>query len=663
MMGGLGAAGGLLAFAFMAVFLAAGFLAACRFFGEREPQAVRVAMGAAFGLFLMMWLPALVSFVAGFTPAAQWVALALALALACALCLRRRRGAPGLRFAPPAWTARGLLCRGNAVLAATVAPLLVLSLGLLWTHTLAPGADGGLHVGQSTYGDLSLHAGLITSISWQRTFPPNYSLLSGSVPVGYPFLCDSISSSLLSVGAPLRLAYMMPMAAALFSLLAMAYLFFRSWLGSDGKASFATSLFFVGGGFGFAYFFDLYRQPGGGPGKLSQMMSSFYDTPTNYPSVNLRWVNVIADMLIPQRATLFGWAVLVPCLYLLMRAVFDEGRRDYFAPLAALAGGLPLVHTHSFLALALVSAACFAYAASERARRAGSAADRAFAAFALCGAGALALALPQLALFTFRQASASGGGFVKWHFNWANDQDNYFWFYVKNIGLPYIFAVPAFLHAGRRLRWLYGGGLLVLLVGELAVFQPNEYDNNKLLFVWFLLTCGIFASWCADVFSAMRGGKAARGAWFAAAAVVAACNVSGVLTLAREAASDYVLFEGGHVQAAEFIKGNTAPDALFLTASNHNNAVAALAGRNIVCGTGSYLYYHGVRYDEAEMLAYELLTDPTPGLVEASGIDYVYMGDYERSYARGGGGAAERFYASSYAVAYENELVTIYKVR
>ena len=68
---------------------------------------------------------------------------------------------------------------------------------------------------------------------------------------------------------------------------------------------------------------------------------------------NIRWVNVLVDMMLPQRATLFGWAVLFPALYLLCRAVYQGQRRCFFL-VGLMAGALPMIHTHSFLALGLV---------------------------------------------------------------------------------------------------------------------------------------------------------------------------------------------------------------------------------------------------------------------------------------------------------------------
>ena len=60
-------------------------------------------------------------------------------------------------------------------------------------------------------------------------------------------------------------------------------------------------------------------------------------------------------MLIPQRATLFGWAILFPVLALILK-----GRRQhdktYWILSAILSGGLVLIHTHSFLALGICCA-------------------------------------------------------------------------------------------------------------------------------------------------------------------------------------------------------------------------------------------------------------------------------------------------------------------
>ncbi|MCL2742041.1 MAG: hypothetical protein FWE70_08075, partial [Oscillospiraceae bacterium] len=337
--------GWLISVAYTLPYMAAGILAACVALRNEGP-AEKVAVGSGMGLFLMMWLPALASLAMGFTALAQAVALipCLVFIVFAIKVMRSRSGGSPLK---PSWDGlKACLLRERTALF-VVAPLTALFLILLSSHSLMPDGSGNLTVGQSTYGDLSLHAGLITSISEQGAFPPMYSLVSGEVPVGYPFLCDSVSASPHTLGAGLREAYMVPMAFAAFAVFLCAFAFFRMWLRGGGRAAFATVTFFVGGGFGFAYFLDLYKADPSAPGKLQAMMEGFYTTPTNLVDKGVYWVNAIADLMIPQRATLFGWAVLIPCLYLLIKGLRVKGGA-YLTIAGVMAGGLPLIHTHSF---------------------------------------------------------------------------------------------------------------------------------------------------------------------------------------------------------------------------------------------------------------------------------------------------------------------------
>ena len=96
-------------------------------------------------------------------------------------------------------------------------------------------------------------------------------------------------------------------------------------------------------------------------------MTGYYKTPTNQPDPNnLRWSNVICDLMVPQRTLLGGWCMVIPCFYLL----FSEFRARTRDPenggrgiilLGVWAGALPLIHTHSFLALGLASVGCLCY--------------------------------------------------------------------------------------------------------------------------------------------------------------------------------------------------------------------------------------------------------------------------------------------------------------
>ncbi len=572
---------------------------------KKEPAGIRWWLGLVIGLAAAMWLPALFSFALGFNTLSVVLSAGAAL-LVFALLLLKRPGSAGLAEPQPV-DRRALFC---------VLPLLLLSLFILYTHTLLPAEDGSLHTGQSTFGDMPMHLGFISSIANQSGFPPYYSILP-KTPVGYPFLCESASSALFSLGLPLRFALMLPSAFALCAVLFGGYFFFRQWKKDGRKAALAFFLFFIGGGFGIFYFLKGSLQ---NPGNFTRIFTAFYETPTNYVEENIRWVNPIADMLIPQRATLFGWALLFACLFLLYRAVF-EGEERYFFPLGVLAGCLPLIHTHSFLALGIISAVLLVFAAVKKGVH-----WRTLRSWAIYGTAAMVLALPQLLLFTFKQSSEQG--FLRLSWNWANAGDNYFWFYIKNIGLPYLLIIPALIKADKDSRRLYAGGLAILAVCEVIVFQPNPYDNNKLLFIWHLLTCGLVAGYLVDVYDRMKNLRILRAA--AAVLAIAVCTVSGSLTLVREVVSDYQLFSADEVALSEYVVKNTPKEAVFLTATNHNNAVAALAGRNIVCGSPSYLYYHGLDYYGQMAAVEEMYERPSAKLLTANGVEYVLIGSGER---------------------------------
>ncbi len=448
----------------------------------------RLWLGLTIGLLLLTWLPSLFALIIGFTVLAQILACVLVTAagtvcLAVLLSKKRRGYKSNRRF-------NGSL----PVFLLVTVPVIVLGAVLLHTHILMKHSDGSIWVGQVTYGDLAMHLGFITSIAEQTTFPPQYSIFPGHA-LNYPFLCETSGATLYQLGASPRQAYILSAMYAFVLVVFGIYLFFRQWLKKDSRAALATVLFFFGSGFGFFYFFDLAKSGGllsyviGTRGQTVSevLMDGFYDTPTNLPALGLRWVNPIVDMLIPQRATLFGWAFLFPCLYLLHGFAFEH-RHDNVLPLAVIAGLLPLIHTHSFLALGVISAVyCITDLISVRFEKTRLIRWAAYAVITCI------LAAPQLLLFTFRQTAESS--LVRIHLNWANNADSYLWFYIKNLGMIILLMPFAFLLLSGRDRRIYGGVLVLWLLAEFVAFQPNDYDNNKLLFICFAFTCALVAKW------------------------------------------------------------------------------------------------------------------------------------------------------------------------
>ena len=202
---------------------------------------------------------------------------------------------------------------------------------------------------------------------------------------------------------------------------------------------------------------------------------------------------------------------------------------------------------------------------------------------------------------------------LRLHLNWINGQDdgtlkdNYFWFYIKNIGLVYLLLIPAFFHAKPKQRWLSGGGLAIQVQAEIVVFPHNNYDNNKLLYIWHLLGCLLVASLLMDWFSKVRAIP------WRALGLCLCCFIAmfgSVLTVGREALSDYWQWSADDIAMADYIDDNAETDAVFLTSDSHLCPVFSLAGRRILCGSGSFVYYHGMNYTAEYNAMHQLYENP-----------------------------------------------------
>lgn len=238
------------------------------------------------------------------------------------------------------------------------------------------------------------------------------------------------------------------------------------------------------------------------------------------------------------------------------------------------------------------------------------------------------LALPQLLFWTFGQVAQ--GGFLRGHFNWGNQGDFYLWFYLKNIGLPLLLILGGICACGRRMAPLFLPALFLWWMGEFIVFTPNTYDNNKLLYVAYFLLCLGAADYGMTIFEKI---KEIPGCRLLSGVFLLFASLSGLLTLGREAVSDYQLYGTAQMALAEYVEENISPDAVFLTGTRHNNEIASLTGRSIVCGADTFLYFHGL--DTSERKADLQLMYEAPlahrNLFEKYHVRYVVISPFERS--------------------------------
>ncbi len=696
--------GNLFGFLYFTLFILGGIIISLNVFSFSGFK--RLWLGSVIGTALLMWLPVLVSFVLGFNKLSHIVA-ALILAALCVLayflCKNKR--------IPLSFDKKELysLC--------LIIPLCFFYAIVETNHIMEPTESGGMIFGQSTYYDANIHLSFITTPVKQGKMPFQYNIYPDA-QVSYPFLCDTVSSSIYIWGSSLRFAYVLPTVIGALNVFAGAFAFFFEWLKKFSRAALAWILFFFNGGFGFVYFFENLRRD---PSNFSRIFTALYETPTNLNEKMIRWVNTVCDMMIPQRATLFGWMMLFAVLFLLYRAVFEKEKKLYVYA-GVLAGLTPLISTHIFLSLGIISAVwmisrlwkmsgfndkyagytavgiliatVLAFIISCLKSGSGlSTFDYDSAGFAALIWGGMCLAavyvfliitalmngkfrelalswgvfliavlifaMPQLILFTFRQSS--GTGFLRPHFNWINGQDEYLWFYIKNVGVCALLIIPAVIWGSKRLKSIVAPAAVLMLIADTYALQPNPYDNNKLLYPAYVLVCGAVAAYMVELYGKI---KCVKGSKIIAVTAVTVCTLSAVLSMGREAVSDqYEMYSPSQVRLSLWLDKNVESDAVLLTNDRYNNAITSLTGLNIVCGSSSFLSPHGLdeNFSLVQTDVNKMYSRPKEffELFAKYGVTHIVVGNEERSSYSVDETALSELFES----VYQCDGITVYKVK
>ncbi|HEX8354709.1 MAG TPA: hypothetical protein VF611_17510 [Pyrinomonadaceae bacterium] len=615
-----------------------------------------------------------------------WACAALPLAPA----LARPRGAGGegrtrlTRPKPRQWRQtfsglRGFIDRRHVWPGA----LLCVSAPVYWhlfsTHTFAPG-EGGVYSGGSAWYDLSFHAALASSFLHGENFPPAYTPLAGE-PLLYPFLPDFHAAALMAAGLSMRAAFLstaLPLALAATGLF---YSFALRLTRAPATSALATALFLLNGGLGFVEMFRDWRRSGRG------LFEFWGALPLNYANDwarGIHWTNLITDTFLPQRASLYGLPaglMILTVFTAFWQCTHDDSesrppagdgkgdgrdgegegrkargeslRRVWFefrpSPSAlhlffagVLAGLLPLFHTHTYVAVGLVSVLLFLL----RPRRV-------WLAFWV---PAVLLAAPHLLELA---RHAAGGQVVRLQPGWMGaDAPSFAVYMLRNFGLPLLLALPAWLDAPRAWKIFYVAFALLLAFALVVVVSPNVFDNGKLTYYWHAVNSVLVARWL------FRVARTRRLRLLAAplAALLALLSVlTGVAALQAERRASALLFTDADLEAARFVAGRTPPRALFLTAPAFNHPALALAGRPVVRGATAWLWGHGreFRAREADVRRIYAGAPDALKLLSYYGVDYVYLGGAERDALK----ADAAFFEANFPAAYRGEGVVVYDTR
>ena len=513
---------------------------------------------------------------------------------------------------------------------------------LLSSHMLYPKPDG-LYSGGPTWGDLALHLTLVSNFAERGLFLHQDPTFYGE-KLSYPPFIDMLSAALIKIGFSLRWALIVPSFILIMLSIVLMYVLANE-ITKSRLAGFLTPFFFFFNGsiVSFKYFLEDYYKS---QLSLWEFMKNMPKEYAHLADVNIRFSNIIADYVLPQRTFVAGLALGLVAVFFLWR-YWDSRKKNYLLYSGISIGCLPMVHTHTFVALILVAGFLVLIQLFEDTKNFKSLV-RDWTYFAL---PVILIGLPQFAyIFPWGKE-----GFTKYNFGWMKGDDSIWVFWSKNLS-PHIYVfILAFIIAGNKLKKFMVAFLGVFILANLFLFQPHDYDNMKLMLWPFLISTILFGLFIDYLFK-----KFCYWAIFITIPIIISLILVGSLSVYREYYLSWKMFSLEDIALADFVKNNTPTDSLFLTTDQHNHPIPTLAGRQVLMGFRGWLWTHGVNYQKRESDVFKMFSGGPNAkeLILNYGVNYAVIdknkiNDFHIN---------PSFFNSNYQLFYDNYNFTIYKL-
>ena len=560
-----------------------------------------------------------------------------------------------------------------------------------WSHAFIVNGNGGVsaqHV--NLWGDWAAHFTIGSALA-ERGLVLTSSPFLLDAPFSYPFVADMLSAILLRLNVDIFTAFVVPSFIFSFLLVVALFLFYVRFSKSVAVAVLASMIFLFNGGTGFSYYIhDIITNEN----KIETALNPPRDY-TNIEDQHYRWISVITSMVYPQRAFTMGFPLALILLTLILTHIEEEKRKkkpllqkvaaqitqlfhrflkkipktpthsfiknkSLFFAVAALLGLMPIIHTHSFLALFIVL--FFWMSADLYMSKKANTLKKSVIQWGIFVAIVAAIALPLIHIFIATNVSSS---FIQWYPGWyvGNDfpDETLLSFWFKNWAVIPLLSVVGLVVVLQRSKekvrdfLLYLPFFVLFIVTNLFLFQPFVWDNTKIL-VWASLGFSLLAAQALVHFWH-------RSAWFKPLVVVIAfvSMFSGFLDAYRAIRFDlhsYEMYSAEELELADWAKNNTETDSIWVTGTYHNQWLFNLTGRQAVATYTGWLWTHGYDYYDEDWDIQTLYKHPqTNSIVERYGIDYVVVGPFEkRSYK-----TSESLFTEGYSVAKETPNYTVFK--
>jgi len=552
------------------------------------------------------------------------------------------------------------------------------------------------------WGDGAYHLDIIQHFAVSEPFNLTQPI-AANLQLTYPFFVDFVSAILFHAGLPLAFAWHIPILIFGISMLCVLYALGKRMFKEKFFAWALVCITLFGGGLGFVWFARQVRLDAGRVGLPAQagivqsLVQNISHPKYEYTHLDIRtggkldakaidanivWITPLISFFSHQRSFVLGAA-----LGLLMLLGLWEYRCSRFGlRWLILLGLLPLIHTHTFIALGIFAFVWIMYAGSFN--------DAAYRKSVLLAVLlAFVIALPQIiflyhGLFIQHQfyeyetsvgfTNISRQGFFTPWFGWmacthntswlicdpntAGTDSNVVWFWLKNFGFVFVGWVIALGYCIMRvikkkpidfgIRVLCITSFVLFALANLVKFQPWEFDNNKILFWWWV--CAIMLSlytlkalwqfqifrprqvslWLTNFKFQINPRRKSTILNFILIIFVFFASCSGIIDVWGRVQSGLRLDKNtrnfgyyglDEIAVANWISNNTNPNDVFVTHSQATQFIPMLSGRAIYLGFPGWLWTQGhakVIFNRQQAIRNFVLTGNSEQLC-ADGVSYI----------------------------------------
>lgn len=470
-----------------------------------------------------------------------------------------------------------------------------------WTHA-------------ASYGDFPFHCNIISSFAYgcNKNRKHLFDIVSpfyAHVKLGYPFIPNYYAAVLMSCyGISIHDGAFLPSVPFIFAVFIILTDLIYHFTNSNFAAIVGSLLFTFNGGTGFTSLF------------IKEKRDHWVTDYVHFWGENHQefWLQSIAHILLPQRASLFSIPIAWSVILILIKF---NGTKDIKGFIAAglLVAELPQVHPHSIIGLAQYGFSLFLLTFPYKNTQKSKIFLRNY--FTL---GIIAIVFGAFQCIPYLGRTTTSN-FMR--FGWVNYGDyareNLLQLWWRALGA---FIVMALFHTpiilDSKQMCLYLPSIFVFIIGNFVRYQPWAVDNTKVWNAAFIpiATAGV-ALFLVKLFKHNAIGKLTSLVLF-----FFSCW-AGYLCVVRTIQSrsnEWDIYDAPY-SIADFIIRNTEPDAVWMTDYQHENPIVTLAGRQVLVGYIGWLQNHGLDYNDRQRIMRNLVNDPE-NTTEVDLLDLKYVG-------------------------------------